>query len=65
MKAISSGIRWQIVEGADLIMVWLDESGFHSHRVSKFNTPDAIGHDMTTIRFEDLVLAAEGQLPLL
>ena len=52
--------RWQIKEGDDLITCWLDKEGFHSQRASSIST-DPVGHQVETIKFDDLIPTAEGQ----
>ena len=64
MKATKVGHRWQIIDGKDSITVWLDESGFHSQRVSDLGG-ESRGHEQTQIPFDDLILAVEGRLPLI
>ncbi len=65
MKATPTGTRWQVVDGKDLVVIWLDADGFHSQRVCDFNGVNPIGHNPTTILHADLIMAAEGQIPLL
>ena len=64
MKATKIGHRWQIIDGNDFVMVWLDEKGFHSQRVTNSSSGNPIGHEATTIEYFPLILAAEKQLPL-
>lgn len=59
------GKRWVIQDGNDLVTVWLSADGFHSQRISNYNTPQEIGRDQKTIPHEDLILASEGQRKLL
>ena len=65
MTATKIGTCWQVFDGADLVVLWLDKDGFHSQRVSDFNSANPIGHSPTIIPHEDLILAAEGQKKLL
>ena len=64
MKATKVGHRWRIIDGKDSVTVWLDENGFHSQRVSDC-TGEARGHEQPSLSHDDLILAAEGQLPLI
>jgi hypothetical protein len=57
--------RWKIIDGPDLITIWLGCDGFHSQRISNFNSDNAIGHEPQKINLEDLILAAEGQRKLI
>ncbi len=64
MNATPIGTRHQIVDGKDLIVVWLDAVGFHSQRITDFNGELPIRHERTTIGYDDLVMCAEGQRKL-
>jgi len=65
MNATPIGTRWQIVDGPDLIVVWIDAVGFHSQRICNFNTDKPMGHAPTTLKYDDLIPASEGQKTLL
>lgn len=57
--------RWKIVDGQDLLTIWLAADGFMCQRISNFQTDKAVGHKIETIKYENLILAAEGQKKLL
>lgn len=57
---------WRVVDGADIVLCWLDSDGFHSQRYSP--RPDSNGkitHAVETVRWSDMIMKAEGQLKLL
>lgn len=64
MNASPIGTRWQIVDGKDLIVVWLDAVGFHSQRICDFNGEEPRGHEATTVGYDELIMCAEGQRKL-
>lgn len=58
--------RWKIIDGKDLLTIWLSADGFNCQRIVDFNNPAAArGHAPTIVKYEDLILAAEGQKKLL
>lgn len=62
----TGGIRWQVVEGPDLITVWLDTTGLRTERISNYNNPKKRKHAITNaVPYDDLIPAAEGQKKLL
>ena len=56
--------RWKIIDGPDMIDVWLDKDGFMSQRTSNYATKP-IGHEPQRISYENLILMSEGQGKLL
>ena len=57
--------RWKIIDGPDLLTIWLAEDGFKMQRIKNFNSTEAVGNKIETMPYEDLVLATEGQRKLL
>ena len=53
--------RWKILEGKDLITIWLDEDGFSSQRIKDFETKP-VGHSKTVVEYDKLIPMAEGQV---
>ena len=57
---------WRVVDGADIVLCWLDKEGFHSQRYSP--RPDSNGritHSVVSVGWSDMIMKSEGQLKLL
>ena len=57
------GERWAVRDAGDEVVVWIDEKGFHTKRIS-YSSGREIHHAVTTIPLSDLIDKAEKQLPL-
>lgn len=57
--------RWKVMDGGDLIIIWLEVDGLHSKRFSKTSSGAVFQHAEIILKFDDIILKAEGQMKLL
>jgi hypothetical protein len=66
MKATKiSTNKWQVIDGLDIVCVWIDADGIKTARMSRKSSGDNfISHAPQNLPFSKLIDRAEGQLPL-